>query len=775
MRVPYSSLGNHRYITVLGQLYVTPATPTENDWDIFSVSLRFLLPLAGLGIVWIRRNAFAQLWMHLDRTCVSVFLPSLSHREKLLKWARDRLPNQWSSPRPTLSGGVSDLWYDGSLLCAIVNTAVPGACSNPHKHWKKPPAHAQELAFKYLGVIPIFAEADLHGPLNAELEQNFLRFLCLLRKAVDGVTQSRPTVTDISKAYIARGMGLYAGEQYKESVFYIYPQINPCYYYNIGISVKGPYSTHGRIEFSQMCPDSPTTYQNQLVNPNADTTGLAKVCSTSESDTDIIKIKVTIESARARIAFIPKSDGIHEVSIESNSEPIIGSPYYVNVFQAASSSCNSKNASRTRIKRSLLVELAKENNMIDRNPIDEQLGCYIKNLNLSSFDDDSMNLKNIKPNNKDFKNLCNITKKSISNSLVDKFLEKKNFTHFPVKINMQASCDNEEVAIKPNPVAVPSSLSTSPICSDHIAPEDDGNNQASLKGRCSANQHHCKQHSSDNGQKSSYSTNENIRMTKGDTDKRTDLIIDSNKYAPSSHECHEYQTCLHKEKSSSMTNLSYHPESLGCCLLLKRLNAHTNLSKSQADLRSRPVPPNIKKYKSMDHSLDACSEESIEKRRLDYLKQTQFNHIECGSADSQEEVKINSSNTDRSTVQFVEGRGKVDHLTFKEARNYFKFLEENAKKPFRTIIELDKFVYSKDRMWYQTINSCRITRTNRLKANQIYRNALTMLQKNCHCSSVDDALTVISNEDANFLKESVMKFAKQKKRHDLKSVFGITY
>lgn len=85
----------------------------------------------------------------------SVFCPTFSRRDKLLKWASSRLPLTWSTQSRTLSGGINDLWSDGSLLCTLINTAIPGACPDPHRHWKKSPTHAQAIAYKYFGLAPV--------------------------------------------------------------------------------------------------------------------------------------------------------------------------------------------------------------------------------------------------------------------------------------------------------------------------------------------------------------------------------------------------------------------------------------------------------------------------------------------------------------------------------------------------------------------------------------------------------------------------------------------
>lgn len=86
---------------------------------------------------------------------ISALCPSLSKSQRFLKWASNQLPPTWSSQLATLSGGLPELWRDGSLLCALINSSVPGACPNPHRHWRKPPSHGQTIAFKYLGVEPV--------------------------------------------------------------------------------------------------------------------------------------------------------------------------------------------------------------------------------------------------------------------------------------------------------------------------------------------------------------------------------------------------------------------------------------------------------------------------------------------------------------------------------------------------------------------------------------------------------------------------------------------
>lgn len=70
----------------------------------------------------------------------------ISKKERLLKWIRSRI---------IFTGSIPEFWLDGTLLCTLINSAIPGACTNPHRHWKKPPVHGQALAYKYLGIAPV--------------------------------------------------------------------------------------------------------------------------------------------------------------------------------------------------------------------------------------------------------------------------------------------------------------------------------------------------------------------------------------------------------------------------------------------------------------------------------------------------------------------------------------------------------------------------------------------------------------------------------------------
>ncbi|KAJ8922044.1 hypothetical protein NQ315_008685 [Exocentrus adspersus] len=320
------------------------------NWSKFSFLLRIFLPLAGLVLLFKQKHIFSRLLLQLDRNCVSVFCPSFSRREKLLKWAGSRLPETWSSQSRTLAGGVAELWSDGSLLCTLINSAIPGACLNPHRHWKKPPLHAQAIAYKYLGVIPIFTESDLNTKLTISLERSFLHYLNELQQAITRLTEKNETPKSVSMHYIARGMGLYTGEQHRKTVFYVYPNKNTVgRNSNIILHIRGPYATYGKAIIPKFHNDLFTTPEINVTTDLLATNTLVNGKMTKPRNSfmksfslpfmqyhkkhlgDNIIIDVTMEDDRAKVTYIPKNYGMYEILMVSNGELIRGCPFHVHI------------------------------------------------------------------------------------------------------------------------------------------------------------------------------------------------------------------------------------------------------------------------------------------------------------------------------------------------------------------------------------------------------------------------------------------------------------
>ncbi|XP_045479921.1 uncharacterized protein LOC123684632 isoform X2 [Harmonia axyridis] len=326
-----------------------PQPPVE--WQGYSIAFHFLLPLAGLLLLWGKPDLFNRLLSHVDRSCLSVFCPSFSKRQNLLKWAMENLPNTWSSSSKTLSGGIPDLWKDGSLLCTLINMAVPGACSNPPKHWKKSPTHAQALAYKYLGVIPVFQESDFKEPLSPNQERKFLLYLQDLQQAIRS-RGSRDTCTKFSDSYVAKGMGLQNGVQYKKTTFYVYSNTNNPNCNNVLVYIRGPYDTQGTATipaFYNLNPSPILTSLHRQYRPTdkiifkkearksflksiaLDLSSLVNFDKRSTSND--ISIHVEMETDRAKVSYIPLNFGIYEINLITDGEILANSPFTVSVSE----------------------------------------------------------------------------------------------------------------------------------------------------------------------------------------------------------------------------------------------------------------------------------------------------------------------------------------------------------------------------------------------------------------------------------------------------------
>ncbi|XP_044259353.1 uncharacterized protein PF11_0213-like isoform X2 [Tribolium madens] len=391
----------------------------DQPWKGFSVFLHVLLPVAGLALLWGQRGIFAKLLLQLDRSCVAVYCPSLSKREKLLKWASDRLPSTWSSQARTLSSGIPELWKDGSLLCTLINSVVPGACPNPHRHWRKPPLHAQALAYKYLGLVPVFTEDELSGELTINQERNFINYLHKLQEAINQWPTKDGVDRKFSSQYVARGMGLYTGEQHRKTVFYVYSNATTKKRSNVLMYIRGPYGTQGKatispfhnlktipvvnvlkdqLEATKTLPFKNEEQKSFLKTISLDFTSL--ISSVEDKDeTNDIPIQIEMEIDRAKITYIPNNSGIYEINLISDGELLRGTPYIVQVINNTSdkrdsfeTECENVDEKITFTKRKILskvIDCVDEKICIDNNKVSQ---IKLKDITESSTESESDDL-----------------------------------------------------------------------------------------------------------------------------------------------------------------------------------------------------------------------------------------------------------------------------------------------------------------------------------------------------------------------------------------------
>lgn len=240
----------------------------------------------------------------------------------------------------TLSGGLPELWRDGSLLCALINSAIPGACPNPHRHWRKPPSHSQTIAFKYLAVQPVFSDTDFEEKtLTIPQEQKFIRYLLTLQQAMmklNNRTENHPQTC--SSHYIARGMGLVTGTQNRNTIFYIYSTSKSALAKDIIVKIRGPYSSYATVTIPAFRNSNLKQINNKrkLIFESKQRKSFLKSISmdfmNTEKGDDVIPMKIEMESDRAVVGFVPKYTGMYQIVLMTNNEHLAGSPYNLRIL-----------------------------------------------------------------------------------------------------------------------------------------------------------------------------------------------------------------------------------------------------------------------------------------------------------------------------------------------------------------------------------------------------------------------------------------------------------
>lgn len=317
--------------------------------------VQFLLPMTLATLIWGRKWIFTRALLHLDKSCISILCPSISKRERLIRWTSQRLPSSCGIQGAQLR----NLWLNGSHLCTLINSVVPGACANPHRHWKRAPTHAQALAYKYFGIIPIFTDADFQTKtMTPNLEQTFQNYLTELQTAISKISHEQESLKrSHSHAYITRGMGLTTGEQFRKNYFYIYPTDMNHRFEDIIITMKGPYNTYGSVvlksmnilnsnssapykssigkEIYQQCVNLKENEKSFLRDLPIDLTNILNT-SLVKREENTLDFNIKIEKGRAKVAFISKNNGIHELCITAKGEHISGSPFNINIEKNSS-------------------------------------------------------------------------------------------------------------------------------------------------------------------------------------------------------------------------------------------------------------------------------------------------------------------------------------------------------------------------------------------------------------------------------------------------------
>ncbi|KAJ8928154.1 hypothetical protein NQ314_019301 [Rhamnusium bicolor] len=204
--------------------------------------------------------------------------------------------------------------------------------------------------------MEVFTESDLSVNLTVILERNFLHYLDELQESIIKQTEKNELTKSISNYYIARGMGLYSGEQHKKTVFYVYSNIKNTngVNSNIIIHIRGPYGTYGKAVIPKFHSDLFTIPEINVTSESLMTRKLLqKNCKDPRNNFlksfslpfmqykkkhmgDNIVIDVTLEDDRAKVTYIPNNYGIYEINMIANGELIRGCPFNVHILNNTS-------------------------------------------------------------------------------------------------------------------------------------------------------------------------------------------------------------------------------------------------------------------------------------------------------------------------------------------------------------------------------------------------------------------------------------------------------
>ncbi|XP_069675576.1 uro-adherence factor A-like isoform X2 [Periplaneta americana] len=275
-------------------------------------------------------------------------------RLKLLTWLREALP-----PGRKVRD-LTSVWRDGTILCDLMESLVPGSCSDDLRkcHSHKSIHHAQILASRHLGMEPAFSDEDLNQVIfSSYLERRLVRYLISIRCAVldrklDNNTLSRhlrrftgnktrtqepkPEPKPLPLDCVVKGMGLVMAVQERRASFYIYllqsphlpspPEIpDP----DIVVKVEGPGSDHGELIIQRIYSKKPTKHTK---------TRSQSLMFHSTKSACNIPINYNLTSRYIRVNYMPQNPGRHELWVLRRGHHVPGSPYQVSVDRKADDS-----------------------------------------------------------------------------------------------------------------------------------------------------------------------------------------------------------------------------------------------------------------------------------------------------------------------------------------------------------------------------------------------------------------------------------------------------
>ncbi|XP_021918959.1 uncharacterized protein LOC110829516 isoform X3 [Zootermopsis nevadensis] len=270
-----------------------------------------------------------------------------TRRRQLFAWLQQALPTGREIRH------LSAVWRDGTILCDVIESVVPGSCSGHLRkfHSHKSIHHGQTLAANHLCVQPVFTNEDLHQVIfSSYLERRLLRYLTTIKSAVLERRQSHGTLSRRLRFFrrternatetqqvpalppfdcFVKGMGVVVAVQLRRASFYIY-LLQSSYVSHqphaslpdISVKIEGPNSDHGEVIIQTTCFNK-WSKQTKIHSQSCVCQPCERVCN--------IPINYSVTSGNIRVNYVPQNPGLHELSITMCDKHVPGSPYLISV------------------------------------------------------------------------------------------------------------------------------------------------------------------------------------------------------------------------------------------------------------------------------------------------------------------------------------------------------------------------------------------------------------------------------------------------------------
>lgn len=166
-----------------------------------------------------------------------------------------------------------------------------------------------------------------------------MHYLSVLQQAIIKSNENISKINTVSSKYIPRGMGLFSGEQYRKTTFYVYQNeitetSNEC---NVIIQIKGPYGSYGQAVIKNFFDNShkipkdiniarDASFRTDSISKNSFVKSFAKSLLRYREIqyNNNIGMEVVLEQDRAKIIYLPRNHGMYEINMVANGELLKG-------------------------------------------------------------------------------------------------------------------------------------------------------------------------------------------------------------------------------------------------------------------------------------------------------------------------------------------------------------------------------------------------------------------------------------------------------------------